>query len=88
MTRRLPGLTDIDPLSIPLPHGTEVTTRVERVVAGKRVPQGLVGRVVRARDGGFDVLIIGVGEAWYARNELAPRNPGQIEFAQRAHRRS
>ena len=83
MGKRLPGLADIDPLSAPLPHGTEVTTRVERVVAGKRVPQGLVGRVVRARDGGFDVLIIGVGEAWYARSELAPRNLGQIEFAQR-----
>lgn len=30
MGRRLPGLADIDPLSAPLPHGTEVTTRVER----------------------------------------------------------
>ncbi|MBF5043573.1 UDP-phosphate N-acetylglucosaminyl 1-phosphate transferase [Aggregicoccus sp. 17bor-14] len=83
MTQRLSALSDIDPLSIPLPHGTEVTTRVERVVDGRRIPQGLIGRVVRARDGGFDVLIVGVGELWFARAELTPRKAGQLEFAQR-----
>ncbi|MGV3625443.1 MAG: DNA polymerase beta superfamily protein [Archangium sp.] len=50
---------------------------------GRRIPQGLVGRVVRARDGGFDVLVTGIGELWYARNELAPRRVGQMQFAQR-----
>lgn len=83
MTSRISGLADIDPLSVPLPHGTEVTLRVERVVNGRRVPQGLVGRIVRAREGGFDVLVTGVGELWYARSELAPRRAGQLEFAQR-----
>lgn len=83
MTSRLPGLGELDPLSVPLPHGTEVTLRVERVLHGRRVPQGLVGRVVRARDGGFDVLVTGVGELWYARTELAPRRAGQMHFAQR-----
>lgn len=83
MTSRLSGLAEIDPLSVPLPHGTEVTLRVERVLHGRRVPQGLVGRVVRARDGGFDVLVTGVGELWYARSELAPRRTGQMQFAQR-----
>ncbi|PZR10837.1 MAG: UDP-phosphate N-acetylglucosaminyl 1-phosphate transferase [Archangium gephyra] len=83
MTSRLSGLAEVDPLSVPLPHGTEVTLRVERVLHGRRVPQGLVGRVVRARDGGFDVLITGVGELWYARSELAPRRTGQMQFAQR-----
>ncbi|MFN0064324.1 MAG: DNA polymerase beta superfamily protein [Myxococcaceae bacterium] len=83
MDFRLKGLSDIDPLAVPLPHGTEVTTRVDRVVDGRRVPQGLVGRVVRARDGGLDILIVGVGEVWYARTELAPRKAGQLEFAQR-----
>ena len=83
MTSRLPGLDEIDPLSVPLPHGTEVTTRVERSLQGHRVPQGLVGRVVRARDGGFDVLITGLGELWYERAELAPRKGGQLEYAQR-----
>jgi len=38
---------------------------------------------VRARDGGFDVLIVGTGEIWYARDELLPRKPGQIRFAKR-----
>jgi len=80
---RIKGLETVDPLSLPLPHGTEVTTRVERLSSGRRIPQGVVGRIVRARDGGFDVLIIGTGEIWYARDELVPRKPGQIQFAKR-----
>lgn len=83
MSRRLGGLGELDPLLVPLPHGTEVTTRVERTFLGRRVPQGLVGRVVRERDGGFDVVITGLGELWYARAELAPRKAGQLEFAHR-----
>lgn len=83
MTSRLSALSELDPLSVPLPHGTEVTLRVERLLDGRRVPQGLVGRVVRARDGGFDVLVTGVGELWYARTELAPRRAGQLEYAHR-----
>jgi hypothetical protein len=70
-------------LLVPLPHGTEVTTRVERLCDGRRVPQGVVGRVVRARGGGFDVLFAGLGEVWYARGELLPRKPGQLHFALR-----
>ncbi|MCY1042828.1 nucleotidyltransferase domain-containing protein [Corallococcus sp. bb12-1] len=81
---RVRGLEQIDRLSVPLPHGTEVTTRVERVAsAGRRIPQGVVGRVVRAHDGGFDVQIVGVGEVWFARDELVPRRVGQVQFAQR-----
>ncbi len=83
MTSRISALVDLDPLSVPLPHGTEVTLRVERVLNGRRVPQGLVGRVVRAKDGGFDVLVTGVGELWYARSELVPRRAGQLEYAHR-----
>lgn len=83
MAQRISGLTEVDPLSVPLPHGTEVTTRVERMAHGRRLPQGVVGRVIRAREGGFDVMITGVGEVWYARNELWPRKAGQLEFAQR-----
>lgn len=80
---RLQAFQDVDPLSLPLPHGTEVTTRVDRVVDGRRIPRGLIGRVVRSRDGGVDVLIVGVGELWYARAEVAPRKAGQLEFALR-----
>lgn len=83
MTRRISGLTDLDPRSVPLPHGTEVTTRVERVHHGRRIPRGLVGRVVRERDGGHDIQIVGVGELWYARDELVARKAGQLGFAQR-----
>lgn len=83
MTSRISALSDLDPFSVPLPHGTEVTLRVERQHEGRRVPQGLIGRVVRARDGGFDVLVTGVGELWYARSELVPRRAGQLEFARR-----
>ena len=83
MTSRITAFAELDPLSVPLPHGTEVTLRVERMLDGRRVPQGLIGRVVRARDGGFDVLVTGVGELWYARTELAPRRAGQLEYAHR-----
>jgi hypothetical protein len=82
-TSRPRGYEQVDKLSVPLPHGTEVTTRVERVAGDRRVPQGVVGRVVRARGGGFDVQIVGVGELWYARDELVPRKPGQLQFALR-----
>jgi predicted nucleotidyltransferase len=77
------GLEQIDPRAVPLPHGTEVLTRVEKVSSARRIPQGVVGRVVRARDGGFDVHIVGIGEIWYARDELNARRAGQLRFAQR-----
>jgi RNA repair pathway DNA polymerase beta family len=77
------SLGAIDPLGIPLPHGTEVTTRAEKLAFGRRVPQGTVGRVVRSRDGGCDVLVIGVGELWYPRAKLLPRRQGQVRFARR-----
>lgn len=80
---RIRGLESIDPLSVPLPHGTEVITRVARVLGERRVAQGMVGRVVRAREGGFDVQVAGVGELWYAPEELVPRKPGQVQFALR-----
>ena len=83
MGKRIAGLSELDPLAVPLPHGTEVTLRAERIVEGRKVPRGLTGRVVRARDGGLDILIVGVGEVWYARDEVTPRKAGQLEFAQR-----
>lgn len=82
MEHRPRGLAPIDPLSVPLPHGTEVTTRVERLAGDRRVPQGVVGRVVAIRDDGFDVLITGIGTLRYARDELLPRRPGQVRFAE------
>ena len=44
---RLRSLQHLDTRAVALPHGTEVTTRVERVVGERRVPQGSVGRVTK-----------------------------------------
>jgi hypothetical protein len=78
---RLKGLRDIDPESVPLPHGTEVTTRVDRFAGDRRIPQGAMGRVVRAEEDEVRVAIVGVGEASYARHEVMPRKAGQLRFA-------
>lgn len=83
MTLRPTGLDGLDGAPSALPHGTEVTTRVVRLVGDRRIPQGLVGRVARARDGGFDVHIVGVGDVWFTREELLPRREGQLAFAVR-----
>ena len=62
MSIRLKGLSSIDPLSVPLPHGTEVTTRVDRLLGERKIPAGAVGRVVGSREGGlFEVMVPGAG---------------------------
>lgn len=81
VTSRISALESVDPISVPLPHGTEVTTRVARWAGDRQVPQGLIGRVAREHEGGFDIHIAGVGEVWYRREEIAPRRIGQLTFA-------
>lgn len=76
-------LASVDPRSAPLPNGTEVTTRVDRVVDERRVPQGAVGRVVAVSGEDVDVAIVGVGVLRYARDELVPRKLGQARYAER-----
>jgi hypothetical protein len=44
MDLRLRNLEQLDARAVPLPHGTEVVTRVARIVGERRVPQGSVGR--------------------------------------------
>ena len=83
MKLRLKSFADVDPLKVPLPNGTEVTTRVERMAGEHRVSQGALGRVVGAADGAFDVHIVGVGVVRYLRDELMPRKLGQLRFARR-----
>lgn len=83
MTSRISALESVDPAAVPLPHGTEITTRVARLVGERQVPQGMIGRVTRERDGGFDIHIAGVGEVFYRRDEIAPRRIGQLSFAVR-----
>lgn len=68
---------------MPLPHGTEVVTRVDRIAGERRVPQGTVGRVTRADGDNLEVTVVGVGVLRYARDEVSPRRIGQALYAHR-----
>jgi RNA repair pathway DNA polymerase beta family len=87
MSLRVRGMEHLDPLSVPLPNGTEVTTRVDRAATTsggeQRIPAGAVGRVVAQRGDTYDVQIVGGAVAGYARGELMPRKAGQLRFAVR-----
>jgi hypothetical protein len=83
MTIRLRGMEHLDPLAVPLPNGTEVSTRVDRLLGERTVPLGSVGRVIAERDGVYDVRVVGVGVVSYSRAELLPRKAGQLRFALR-----
>lgn len=83
MDLRIRHLASLDPQAVPLPHGTEVVTRVDRILGERRVPQGTVGRVVKIDGEEIDVAIVGVGTIRYARRELSPRRVGQVLYAQR-----
>jgi hypothetical protein len=80
---RIQRLASLDPRAAPLPHGTEVTTGVDRVHDGRVVAQGAVGRVVRIEGDTIDVAIVGVGTLRFAREEVTPRKVGQVQFAAR-----
>ena len=64
-------------------NGTEVITRVDRVLGDRRVPQGAVGRVVATKPEGLDVMLVGIGVVRYQREELSPRKVGQLRHAER-----
>lgn len=83
MDLRLRNLEQLDSRAVPLPHGTEVVTRVDRIVGERRVPQGSIGRVTKIDRDDLDVTIVGVGVVRYARGELSPRRVGQVLFAHR-----
>ncbi|MCL2723115.1 MAG: nucleotidyltransferase domain-containing protein [Polyangiaceae bacterium] len=83
MDLRLRNLERLDSRSVPLPHGTEVVTRVDRVVGERRVPQGTVGRVTKVDGDAIDVTVVGVGILQFARDELTPRRVGQALYAHR-----
>lgn len=83
MDLRLKNLEQLDVRAVALPHGTEVVTRVDRLVGERRVPQGTVGRVTKSEGDAIDVTVVGVGVLRYAREELTPRRVGQAVFAQR-----
>jgi hypothetical protein len=73
----------VDPAKVPLPHGTEVATRRDRVVGDRLIPQGTVGRVQRLEGDRFVVKLVGLGEAEFDRDELVPRKIGQVRYAVR-----
>ena len=83
MDLRLKNLEQLDARAVPLPHGTEVVTRVDRIVGERRVPQGSVGRVTQVDGDDLDVTVVGVGVVRYARSELSARRVGQVLFAHR-----
>ena len=86
---RLGGLADLDPAAVPLPTGTEVVTRVARVVDGELRPGGAIGRVaaLEPAQGGdrIEVVFIDGRRASYLRDELTPRKLGVARYAQRRH---
>jgi hypothetical protein len=74
MALRLGGLADLDPSAVPLPAGTEVTTRVDRSVDdGELRPQGATGRVVKLDGDRVEVLFLDGKRATYLRGEVMPR---------------
>jgi hypothetical protein len=83
MALRLGGLADLDPAAVPLPAGTEVVTRVDRVVDGELRPGGATGRVVRLDGERVEVVFIDGRRAPYLRDELTPRKLGVARYAQR-----
>jgi hypothetical protein len=81
-------MVDVDPTSVPLPNGTDVATKVDRLVPDgdgvRTIPAGAVGRVVgQERDGFYDVQLVAGPIARYARGELVARKAGQARFAAR-----
>jgi hypothetical protein len=80
---RIKSLESLDPLTVPLPNGTEVTTGADRhTLDGARlVRQGAIGRVTATADEGVTVLIVGVGACRYPREELTPHRMGQVRYA-------
>ena len=83
MPKRLGGIDDVDPLTVPLPAGTEVTTRVDRAAGERVVTQGAMGRVAGLDGDWIDVEIVGVGRLRYQRGELVPRKQGLLRYARR-----
>ncbi|HEU0036082.1 MAG TPA: nucleotidyltransferase domain-containing protein [Kofleriaceae bacterium] len=83
MALRLGGLGDLDPTAVPLPAGTEITTRVDRTVDGELRPQGASARVVKVDGERVEVVFLDGRKATYLRAEVVPRKLGVQRYAQR-----
>lgn len=83
MALRLGGLADLDPQTVPLPSGTEVTTRVDRSVDDWVIPQGANARVTAVDGDRVEVVFLDGRRATYLRSEVTPRKLGVVRYAQR-----
>lgn len=83
MALRLGGLADLDPQSVPLPAGTDVTTRVDRTVGERLIPQGASARVACVDGDRVEVVLLDGTRATYLRAEVTPRKLGVARYAQR-----
>lgn len=77
------AMAGVDPLRVPLPIGTEVVTRVDRVDNGRTIRAGALGRVKHLDADRVSVQVVGVGQVWYSRSEVAPCRAGQARYAAR-----
>lgn len=83
MALRLGGLSDLDLLAVPLPAGTEITTRVDREHDGALRLQGAVGRVLTTAGDEVEVSFLDGSRGRYLRHEVVPRKLGVVRYAQR-----
>ena len=83
MSLRLGGLADLDPTAVPLPVGTEVTTRVDRVIEGGVREKGASARVTAVEGDQVEVLFLDGKRATFLRAEVVPRKLGVARYAQR-----
>jgi hypothetical protein len=83
MALRLGGLADLDPESVQLPTGTEVTTRVDRVVEGEARTRGATGRVARIDGDRVEVAFVDGKRGTYLRSEVTPKKLGELRYAHR-----
>lgn len=76
-------LDDLDPLRVPLPHGCEVSLR--RAIdtgAPRPLAMGTLARVTgHPREGRVEITVVGRGTFDVDRNDIAPRNEGQLHQA-------
>ena len=80
---KLATLDTLDRTRVPLPIGTRVTTRIERLLGERRIPQGAVGRVVAQDEDSVEVELADGTLVRYLRTDLVPTKLGQMRFAVR-----
>jgi len=83
MALRLGGLADLDPATVQLPVGTEVITRVDRVIGDQLRTQGAAGRVVGLDGERVEVAFIDGTRGMYLRAEVLPKKLGELRYAHR-----